>query len=225
MSAGSSVRQFTRAAPGPVSHWDLGNFADPSTLLPKSARRNANAIMPSKRRATSLLTCYKLARERGAYGAGVGIAAGHGHSDRVAGLPCAQERVEDLELQRRRMAFLYSDGTSCVFQRLDTFDQVEIPVVALGTAEKFLQPGIEIPVEFFQEEPIHVVLPDVVECRVATTTPPMRSQPDSGRKEATLENGLSLQVPLFVAPGETVRVDVKPGRYVERVRMEHKKGA
>jgi elongation factor P len=136
-----------------------------------------------------------------------------------------QERVEDLELQRRRMAFLYSDGTSCVFQRLDTFDQVEIPVVALGTAEKFLQPGIEIPVEFFQEEPIHVVLPDVVECRVATTTPPMRSQPDSGRKEATLENGLSLQVPLFVAPGETVRVDVKTGRYVERVRMEHKKGA
>src|ERR1035437_5223806 len=102
MYAGSSVRQFTRTAPGPVSHWDLGNFADPSTLLPKSARRNANAIMPSKRRATSLLTCYKLARERGAYGAGVGIAAGHGHSDRVAGLPCARSRVAGRRCQDGR---------------------------------------------------------------------------------------------------------------------------
>jgi elongation factor P len=136
-----------------------------------------------------------------------------------------QERVEDLELERRRMAFLYSDEASCVFQRLDTFDQVEIPIATLGSAEKFLQPGTELPVEFFEGEPINVVLPDSIECRVLTTAPPARSQSDSGRKAATLENGLSIQVPLFVAPGEVVRVDLRTGRYIERIRMEHKKGA
>jgi hypothetical protein len=61
--------------------------------------------------------------------------------------------------------------------------------------------------------------------RVKSTAPPARSQQDSGRKEAKLENGVKIQVPLFVAPGEWVSVDVKTGRYVERVRVQHKKGA
>jgi elongation factor P len=57
-----------------------------------------------------------------------------------------------------------------------------------------------------------------------STAPSARSQQDSGRKEATLENGMTIQVPLFVAPGEIVSVDLKTGRYVERVRTQHKKG-
>ena len=57
-----------------------------------------------------------------------------------------------------------------------------------------------------------------------TTAPPARSQQDSSRKEATLENGMKIQVPLFVAPGEIVSIDLKTGRYVERVRTVHKKG-
>jgi elongation factor P len=91
-------------------------------------------------------------------------------------------------------------------------------------AEKLLQPGTEVPAEFFEGEPISVVLPDTVEARVVTTAPPMRSQQDSARKEATLENGLIIQVPLFVAPGELVSIDLRTGRYVERVRTQHKKG-
>lgn len=136
-----------------------------------------------------------------------------------------QERLEDLQLLRRKLAYLYSDGTNCVFQRLDTYDQVEIASAALGNMEQFLQPGAEIPVDFFEEEPINIVLPEVTECTVKETAPPTRSPQDSGRKEALLENGLLIQVPLFVAPGEIVRVDVRTGRYVERVRLEHKKGA
>jgi elongation factor P len=57
-----------------------------------------------------------------------------------------------------------------------------------------------------------------------STAPPARSQQDSGRKEATLDNGLVVQVPLFVAPGELVSVNLRTGRYVERVRTQHKKG-
>jgi elongation factor P len=135
-----------------------------------------------------------------------------------------QERLEDVELEKRMREFLYNDGSACIFQRLDSFEQVEFPAATLGLAEKLLQPGVEVPAEFFEGEPISVSLPDTVEARVISTAPAARSQQDSGRKEATLENGITLQVPLFVAPGETVSVDLKSGRYVERVRTQHKKG-
>jgi elongation factor P len=134
------------------------------------------------------------------------------------------EKLEDVELEKRRLEYLYSAGGNCVFQRLDSFEQVEFPSANLGRAEEFLQPGTEVPAEFFEGEPISVVLPDIVEVRVKSTTPPARAQQDAGRKEATLENGLVIQVPLFVGPGEIVHVDFKTGRYVERVRAQHKKG-
>jgi len=84
---------------------------------------------------------------------------------------------------------------------------------------------MELPVEFFVGEPISVVFADVAEARVATTAPPSHSQQDSAWKKATLENGLAIRVPLFIAPGEIVRVDVRTGRYVERARTERKRSA
>jgi len=134
------------------------------------------------------------------------------------------ERLEDVELEKRKVEFLYSDGASCIFQRLDTFEQVEFPAASLGLAETLLPAGQEVQAEFFESEPIGLDLPDCVEARVKTTAPPARSQQDSGRKEATLENGMKIQIPLFVAPGEIVSIDLKTGRYVERVRTQHRKG-
>jgi elongation factor P len=134
------------------------------------------------------------------------------------------ERLEDVELQKCKVEFLYSDGRNCIFQRLDSFEQVEFPCAGLGLAGKLLEAGTEALAEFFEGEPINVVLPDTVEARVVTTAPPARSQQDSARKEAALDNGLAVQVPLFVAPGELVSIDLRTGRYVERVRTQHKKG-
>ncbi len=134
------------------------------------------------------------------------------------------ERLENVELVKRLVEFLYSDGSNCIFQRLDSFEQVEFPAANFGLSEKLLQPGTEVQAEFFGEDPIGVVLPNTVEARVKTTAPAARSQQDSSRKEATLENGMTIQVPLFVGPGETVSIDFKTGRYVERVRTQHKKG-
>jgi len=135
-----------------------------------------------------------------------------------------QERLEDVELEKRKAEYLYSDGDSCIFQRLDTFEQIEFPAETLGLAEKLLPPGTEVQAEFFEGEPISVVLPETVEARVVSTAPPARSQQDSGRKEATLDNGLTVQVPLFIGPGELVSIDLRTGRYQERIRTQHKKG-
>ena len=135
------------------------------------------------------------------------------------------EKLDNVELDKHRIEFLYAEGENCVFQRLDSYEQIEFPIEALGMAARFLESGAEVTAEFFGEEAIGLDLPDTVEARVRETAAPARSQPDSGRKEAVLENGFRVQVPLFVGPGETVRVDLKTGRYVERIRAQHRKSA
>jgi len=136
-----------------------------------------------------------------------------------------QERLEDLDLERHMMEFLFAEGDGCIFMNPDTYEQIEIPNAVLGLGQKFLQSGMELPVEFFDGEPISVVFPDIADVRVSETAPPAHSQQDSAWKEAILENGISVRVPLFIGPGELVRVEVKTARYVERARAEHKRPA
>jgi len=106
-----------------------------------------------------------------------------------------------------------------------TFEQIAVQRAILGPAYAFLQSGMELPVEFFEGRALSVVLPDIVEARVADTTPAAHSQQDSAWKDATLDNGFRIRVPLFIASGEIVRVDVRDGHYVERARFEHKRTA
>ena len=80
-----------------------------------------------------------------------------------------QERLEELQLERCMMEFLYSDGDTCTFMRPETLGQIEVPGAILGSANAFLQPGMEVPVEFFEGEPISVVFPQVAEARIART--------------------------------------------------------
>ena len=136
-----------------------------------------------------------------------------------------QERVDDLEITRRNMEFLFRDGENCTFMDSATFEQVELPSAMLGSAADLLQSGATVPVEFFEGKPISAVLPEIVEARVTRTAPPSHSPQDSAWKEAMLENGVSIRVPLFIAQDETVRVDLRTGRYMERVHNERKRVA
>jgi elongation factor P len=136
-----------------------------------------------------------------------------------------QERLENVGLEQHTMEFLFSDGESCTFMNPENYEQVEVPRAMIGAAEKFLQSGILVPVEFFEDKPISVIFPNVVEVRVARTAPAAHAHQDNAWKAATLENGVEILVPLFIAPGEVVRVDVAAGRYVERARSERKRSA
>ena len=136
-----------------------------------------------------------------------------------------QERLEDLEISRRNMEFLFRDGENCTFMDASTFEQVEVPSAMVGNAADFLESGAAVPVEFFEGKPISAVLPDIVEARVVRTASPSHSPQDSAWKEATLENGLSIRVPLFIAQDERVRVDLRDGRYIERVHNGRKRVA
>ena len=136
-----------------------------------------------------------------------------------------EERLEDLELERRAMEFLFSAGENCTFMDVENFEQIEIPLRLIGPAAGFLESGMQVPVELFEGRAINVVVPDILEARVASTAAPVHQQQDSAWKEAVLENGVKIRVPLFIGPGEVVRVDVKTGRYLERARVERKRSA
>ena len=134
------------------------------------------------------------------------------------------ERLEDLSLEKQTMEFLYSDADNAFLMNPTTCEQIEVPLAVLGPSEKFLSPGTTLPVEFFDGRPVSVLLPATVEARVVDTAAPAHAADDSAWKEATLENGVRVKVPLFIAPGEMVRIDMKSVKYLERVR-EKKRSA
>ena len=134
-----------------------------------------------------------------------------------------EERLEDTQLEKQEMEFLYSDADSATFMNPKSFDQVSIPLEAIGPATKFLQPEMKVPVEFYEGQPVSIVFPEIVEVKVHTTAQPVHQQQDNTYKPATLQNGLELMVPQFIKPGETVRVEVASGKYVDRVRADTKR--
>jgi len=134
-----------------------------------------------------------------------------------------EDRLEDVTLEKQDMEFLYSDADSAVFMNPTTYDQISIPLEAIGAAEKYLKPEMKVPVEFFEGEPVSIVFPPIVEVKVTTTAQPVHQQQDNTYKYATLENGLEVLVPQFIRPGETVRIEVATGKYVDRVRTDLKR--
>lgn len=130
----------------------------------------------------------------------------------------ADEKLEDVPLEKQPMDFLYSDATDLYFMNPETFEQVSVARSAVGAAERFLRPEMRVPVEFFGGRPISVLLPDIVEIRVASTADAAHTQGDNTWKPARLENEMEVMVPQFIRSGETIRVDVHTGKYVERAR-------
>ena len=134
-----------------------------------------------------------------------------------------EERLEETQLEKQEMEFLYSDADSATFMNPRTYDQVSIPLEAIGAAAAFLQPEMKVPVEFYEGQPVSIVFPEIVEVKIRTTAQPVHQQQDNTYKSATLENGLELMVPQFIKPGETIRVEVASGKYVDRVRADTKR--
>lgn len=127
-----------------------------------------------------------------------------------------EETVEEIPVERSELQFLYQDGPIAVFMNPSTFEQVEIEKSVIGKAAPFLADGMTVPVEFVEGRAIGIVFPEIVDLAVADTAASAHAQGTSVWKDAMLENGVKLQVPPFIAPGETIRVHVERGEYVER---------
>jgi elongation factor P len=129
----------------------------------------------------------------------------------------ADERVEQAIVDKREMQLLYRDGTDYVFMDVTSYDQLHVSPAALGDAAQFVKEGDNAVLQLYAGEIVGVDLPAAVELSVAETEPGVQGDRVSGaRKPATLETGLVVQVPLFVNPGERIKVDTRSGEYITR---------
>jgi elongation factor P len=129
----------------------------------------------------------------------------------------ADEKVEQAVIEKREMQYLYKDGPQYVFMDNMTYDQLHVDADALGETPNYLKEGDSAILQMYEGEIVDVDLPAAVELTVAETEPGIQGDRVSGaRKPATLETGLVVQVPLFVNPGDRIKVDTRSGEYLTR---------
>jgi elongation factor P len=129
------------------------------------------------------------------------------------------DTVERASLEQHEMEYMYSDGSHHHFMNTETFDQVALSADELGDAAEWLAPGLKIQAEFYDGAAIGIDLPPSLELTVTQTEPTMKGATVSNvNKPATLENGVTIQVPPFVNEGDRIRVDPIEGRYLERAK-------
>ncbi len=126
-------------------------------------------------------------------------------------------KVQDVQVLKKEMQYLYKDENGAYFMHPDTFEQVTIPLKILGTEAAFLKEGELYPISFHKEEPLSIVMPPKVELTVIDTAPGVKGNSASNVfKDAELENDLTTKVPLFINVGDRIRVDTRTGAYTER---------
>jgi elongation factor P len=129
----------------------------------------------------------------------------------------ADERVEQAIVDKREMQYLYRDGADYVFMDATSYDQITVTPDTLGDATGFLKESDSAVLQLYRDEIVGVDLPAAVELAIAETEPGVQGDRVSGaRKPATLETGLVVQVPLFVNPGDRIKVDTRTGEYINR---------
>jgi elongation factor P len=130
----------------------------------------------------------------------------------------AGEKFRPVHTESRKMQYLYDSGDAGVFMDVRDYEQIEIAREVAGDSMRWLLPNVEVDVLFVDERPSDIQVPSALDMKVASTQPGVKGDTASGggTKPATLESGVTVQVPLFIEEGETIRVDTRSGEYVSR---------
>jgi len=126
-------------------------------------------------------------------------------------------KVEKAHIDKMPMQYLYQDGNKYVFMNSQTYDQIEIPEEKLENEKKFLKEGMEITIDFYDGEIIGITLPEKIEFEVIETEPAVKGNTtNNAMKDATIETGFTVKVPLFINQGEKIIISTKDGKYSSR---------
>ena len=129
----------------------------------------------------------------------------------------SDEKLEKAHVEPRQMQYLYPDGSQFVFMDLQTYEQLYLDNDSISEQVGYLQPNLEVQLNFYNDNPIGMELPSAVALEVTDTETVVKGQTASGSgKPATLETGLRVTVPPFVNIGDVVRVNTDTGEYIER---------
>jgi len=130
----------------------------------------------------------------------------------------SSETVEKASLEEEKFNFLYGDDKLFFFINPKSFEQIEIKREIIGDKGKLLTENLEVSINFFNEAPISVILPNQVNCKIQSTDVALKGQTvSSSYKPAILDNGLSVQVPPFIESGDEIVLDTRNLEYVKKV--------
>jgi elongation factor P len=128
------------------------------------------------------------------------------------------EEFREVELNRRKKQYVYTDGDKVHFVDAETYEDMEISKEQLGDAYGFLMENMDVEALYLDGELLNIQLPTSVQLKVSQTVPGVKGNTVSNTmKPATLETGIEIQVPLFINEGDVVKVDTRSKEYVERV--------
>lgn len=126
-------------------------------------------------------------------------------------------KLEKAMIEKKPMQFLYASGDSYNFMNMETYEQIELTKEQLGEEVNYLKEGLNVDLSFYQGELLGVMLPDKVELKVTHTEPAVKGNTtNNATKDATLETGLVVRVPLFVDTDDVVIISTSTGKYDSR---------
>ena len=130
----------------------------------------------------------------------------------------SSESVEKASLEETKYNFLYEDENNFIFMEPKSFEQIEIKKNIIGEKGKLLTENLEVSINFYNESPISIDLPNQVTCKIENTDVALKGQTvSSSYKPANLENGLNVLVPPFIEAGDEVIIDTRNLEYVKKI--------
>ncbi len=126
-------------------------------------------------------------------------------------------KFEKAIVEKKPMQYLYGSGDTYNFMNMETYEQIDLTKDQLGDDAKFLKEGLDLDVTFYKGEVLGITLPEKIEYGISHTEPAVKGNTaTNATKEATLENGLTIKVPLFINENDKIIVSTKDGKYDSR---------
>lgn len=131
----------------------------------------------------------------------------------------AADTIERASMETHELEFMYKGGSDFHFMNTSNYDQLEMDEEALGDSAQWMQPGMKIVAEFYDGKAIGIQLPNSMILQIIDTSPVMKTATKTASsKPAKLENGVTVNVPEFVGPGDKIRVNPNTGEYMDRAK-------
>lgn len=126
-------------------------------------------------------------------------------------------KVEKAMISKQQMQYLYANGDDYNFMNMETYEQMDLTREQIGEEAKFLKEGLSVYITFYEGEMLGLELPDKIEYTITKTEPAVKGNTtNNALKEAIMENGLMVKVPLFIEENENIIVSTKDGKYDSR---------
>ena len=126
-------------------------------------------------------------------------------------------KIPTAHISKQQMQYLYSSGSTYSFMNMETYEQIELEENQIKDQVKFLKEGLNVYITFYEGEMLGIDLPEKIDYKITKTEPAIKGNTaTSATKDAIVETGLLVRVPLFIDEGEEIIVSTKDGKYVSR---------